>query len=591
MADTLSRCPAATNDPVSATARKYRSCTRLKEGIPPKVSPDVSHDPALVNAPRDRVYRPDEVGLPTVTPDHTVWNSDFSRFSWVSDRTEDVRTPRVQIRCLSRIPLNGELAGTREEHVRTIISSKGASTVSASQEYGAPGFTPTGTISTAPDRRRVIFATVVGTTVEWYDFFIYATAVGLVFGQLFFAPAGEEVGQILAFLTVGISFLFRPLGAFHAGHFGDKYGRKVVLMLTLVLMGTATTLIGLLPTYEAIGIAAPILLILLRILQGISAGGEWGGAALMSVEHAPKGKRGMYGAAPQIGVPLGLLLASAVMATMTAIAPGDAFLQWGWRVPFLLSFVLIIIGYYIRRRVEESPVFVALAERKEKARMPIIQLFRHHALLVLIAALVFAGSNAVGYMTTGGYIQNYTTNPEGPIGLERGPVLWAVTGASVAWLITTWFGGWISDKVGRRNALISGWVAQLVGVIALFPLVNTGNIWLVLLALILLSVGIGVAYGPISAFFSELFPASIRFSGVSIAYAIGAILGGAFAPTIAIALVQATGTTESVTWYLVGMTIVGLVATLLLRDRSGIPLDPDHEEEQAVSPIYGLAKA
>ena len=199
-------------------------------------------------------------------------------------------------------------------------------------------------------------------------------------------------------------------------------------MLTLVLMGAATTLIGLLPTYEAIGVWAPVLLILLRILQGISAGGEWGGAVLMAVEHAPKTKRGLFGASPQIGVPLGLLLASGIMALMAVIAPGDAFLAWGWRVPFLLSVVLILIGYYVRRRVEESPVFTELAERKEVTRMPIVQLFRKHALLVLIAALVFAGNNAVGYMTTGGYIQNYSTNPEGPIGLERGPVLWAVAG-------------------------------------------------------------------------------------------------------------------------------------------------------------------
>ena len=178
----------------------------------------------------------------------------------------------------------------------------------------------------------MVFATVVGTTVEWYDFFIYATAVGLVFGQLFFAPLGPN-SAIIAFATVGVSFLFRPLGAFLAGHFGDKYGRKVVLMWTLVLMGAATALIGLLPTYEAIGVWAPILLVLLRILQGISAGGEWGGAVLMAVEHAPKNRRGAFGASPQIGVPLGLLLASGVMALMAMIAPGDAFLAWGWRVP------------------------------------------------------------------------------------------------------------------------------------------------------------------------------------------------------------------------------------------------------------------
>ncbi|AZS36067.1 Inner membrane metabolite transport protein YhjE [Microbacterium lemovicicum] len=450
-------------------------------------------------------------------------------------------------------------------------------------------FTPTGTISAPADRRRVVFATVVGTTVEWYDFFIYATAVGLVFGQLFFGSLGAD-SAILAFATVGVSFLFRPLGAFLAGHFGDKFGRKVVLMWTLILMGIATALIGVLPTYESIGVAAPILLVLLRILQGLSAGGEWGGAVLMAVEHAPRNRRGAFGASPQIGVPLGLLLASGVMALMTVIAPGDAFVQWGWRVPFLLSVVLILIGWYVRRRVEESPVFAELAERKEKARMPIVQLFRKHALLVLIAALVFAGNNAVGYMTTGGYIQGYATNPDGPLGLERGPVLWAVAGSAVTWLISTLAAGFVSDRIGRRTTYVIGWLLQLVGVFTLFPLVNTGSIGLLFLGLAILTIGLGFTYGPQAALYTELFPASIRFSGVSISYAIGAILGGAFAPTIATALVKETGTTMSVTWYLAGMTVIGLIATLLLRDRSGIRLGLEAEEEQAVSPIRGLAK-
>jgi MFS family permease len=413
------------------------------------------------------------------------------------------------------------------------------------------GFTPTGTIASPVDRRRVVFATVVGTTVEWYDFFIYATAVGLVFGQLFFEPLGAN-SVLVGFATVGISFLFRPLGAFLAGHFGDKYGRKVVLMWTLILMGAATALIGVLPTYEAIGIAAPILLVLLRILQGLSAGGEWGGAVLMAVEHAPKTRRGAFGASPQIGVPLGLLLASGVMAIMAAIAPGDAFLEWGWRVPFLLSVVLIFIGWYVRRRVEESPVFAELAERREKAQMPIVQLLKKHLLLVVIAALVFAGNNAVGYMTTGGYIQNYSTNPEGPLGLERGPVLWAVAGSAVTWLLSTLTAGFLSDRLGRRTTYIFGWILQLIGVFTLFPLVNTGEIGLMFLGLAILTIGLGFTYGPQAALYSELFPASIRFSGVSISYALGAILGGAFAPFIATWLVQETGTTMSVTWYLAG---------------------------------------
>lgn len=434
------------------------------------------------------------------------------------------------------------------------------------------------------DDWRVLFATIVGTAVEWYDFFIYATAAGLVFGELFFEPAGPGIGQILAFATVGISFLFRPLGAFLAGHLGDKYGRRLVLMLTLILMGAATTLIGVLPTHASIGLAAPILLILLRVLQGISAGGEWGGAVLLAVEHAPNSRRGAFGSAPQIGVPIGLLLSSGVMALMTTLAPGDAFLEWGWRVPFLLSVVLILIGYYIRRNVEESPVFLEIAERKQQASAPVGVLFKKHALLVIIAALVFAGNNAVGYMTTGGYIQRYATDTDG-LAMSTTPVLWAVTGSAVTWLIATLIAGIVSDALGRRRTYIIGWLLQLVGVFTLFPLVNTKDPLLLFAGLAILTIGLGFTYGPQAALYAELFPASVRFSGVSISYAIGAILGGAFAPTIAEALVQRTGATTSVAWYLAGMTILGLLATISLKDRSEIPLGPEGEEQQAESPI------
>ncbi|WFR83223.1 MFS transporter [Arthrobacter sp. Y-9] len=435
--------------------------------------------------------------------------------------------------------------------------------------------------ASATDRRRVLFATVVGTTVEWYDYFIYASAAGLVFGHLFFEPAGKGIGTILAFLTVGISFLFRPLGAFLAGHFGDKYGRRIVLVVTLILMGVSTVLIGLLPGYAQAGMLAPVLLIILRILQGISAGGEWGGAVLMAVEHAPRNRRGLYGAMPQIGVPIGLLLASAMLAIMNALFPGEAFLGWGWRIPFLFSVVLILVGYWVRRRVEESPVFTEIAARKEQTGMPVVRLFARYTPLVLLAALVFAGNNAAGYMTTGGYVQNYATNPDGPVGLDRGSVLWAVTASSVSWLVSTFVAGWLSDRIGRRNTYLIGWVLQGSAVLALFPLVNTANSGLLALGLILLTLGLGFTYGPQSAWYSEMFPASVRFSGVSISYAIGAIVGGAFAPTIAAWLQQTTGTSQSVTWYLLGMTVVGLIATLLLRDRRGIDLSPAAEEEQS----------
>lgn len=444
--------------------------------------------------------------------------------------------------------------------------------------------------TSAREQRRVAAATIIGTSIEWYDFFLYASAAGLVFKKLMFSPMGPAAATIVSFLTVGLSFLFRPLGAFLAGHFGDKIGRRKILMITLIAMGAATTLIGMLPTYATIGIASPILLVCLRVIQGISAGGEWGGAVLMAVEHAPDNRRGLYGAFPQIGVPLGLLMASGMLTIMSKVAPGDAFLEWGWRVPFLLSFILIIVGFVIRHGVEESPVFAEIAERAETVHQPIGKLLKEHPLLVCVAALIFAGNNAVGYMTTGGYIQNYATDPNGPIGLQRSDVLMAVTVSAATWLISTLFAGWVSDHIGRRNSYIVGFLLQLAGVLTLFPLVNTGSLQNLYIALIFLTVGLGLTYGQQSALYTELFPASIRFSGVSISYAIGAIIGGAFAPTIAAYLVQTTGTTTSVTWYLSAMTIIGLIAVLGLKDRRGIPLGPDHEAEQAVSPLVGFKR-
>ncbi|GHG49035.1 MFS transporter [Sinomonas cellulolyticus] len=439
--------------------------------------------------------------------------------------------------------------------------------------------TPSSTASSATTQRRVAFATIIGTTIEWYDFFIYATGAGLVFAQLFFRPAGEDIGLLLSFATVGISFLFRPLGAFLAGHFGDVIGRRAMLVITLILMGASTTLIGVLPTFAQIGIAAPILLLLLRILQGVSAGGEWGGAVLMAVEHAPADRRGRAGAFPQLGVPLGMLLASGVMAIMTGIiSPGKAFLEWGWRVPFLLSVVLIVVGYLVRRSVEESPVFAEIAERGQQTKVPIVALFRKHWHLVILAALVFVGNNAAGYMTTGGFLQGYAT---GKLKMDPTAVLLAVTVAAAVWFVSTLAAGYLADSIGRRNTYLIGFALQAVMVFVVFFFVNQGTVAGLYTGLILFSVGLGLTYGPQAAWYSEIFPASVRFSGVSISYAIGAILGGAFAPTIAQALLQATGSTLSISVYLLIAVLVSIAAVLMLRDRRGIPLGPDHEAEQA----------
>ncbi|WP_138415142.1 MFS transporter [Sinomonas gamaensis] len=443
-----------------------------------------------------------------------------------------------------------------------------------------------GAASAATTQRRVALATIIGTTIEWYDYFIYATGAALVFAELFFKPAGENIALLLSFATVGISFLFRPLGAFLAGHFGDLIGRRAMLVLTLILMGGATTLIGALPTYSQIGMGAPILLLVLRIIQGISAGGEWGGAVLMAVEHAPAKRRGRAGSFPQLGVPLGMLIASGVMALMTGvISPGKAFLEWGWRVPFLLSVVLIVIGFFVRRAVEESPVFAELAERGRQVKVPIVQLFRKHWHLVILAALVFVGNNAAGYMTTGGFIQGYAT---GKLKMDATAVLVATTVGAAMWFVATWVSGILADTIGRKKTYLIGFVLQGLMVFPLFFFVNTGTLGGLYVGLILFSIGLGLTYGPQAAWYSEIFPASVRFSGVSISYAIGAILGGAFAPTIAQALLQATGSTASISTYLLIVTVVSIAAVLCLRDRRGIPLGPDHEAEQATgATVFG----
>lgn len=430
------------------------------------------------------------------------------------------------------------------------------------------------------ERNKVLAAVVVGTTIEWYDFFIYAFMANLVFAQLFFQPAGEGMMQILSLITIGISFLFRPLGAFLAGHFGDKIGRRPMLVLTLLLMGIATTLVGALPTFEQAGFLAPVLLIFLRILQGISAGGEWGGAVLMAIEHAPQGRRGLYGSFVQAGVPLGMLLATAVLAGIRAAFPGDAFLEVGWRIPFFVSILLVVVGYVVRRSVDESPVFQEIKQTAQQESAPIVQVFKKYGLVVLFAAMVFMANNATGYMTTGGYVQGLASRPTDgtPPGLGFDPVgvQLATFAGSLSWLVFTFVAGWASDRIGRKKLYLIGWTVLAITVIPLFVLVEQG-VWGVALGTILLGAGLGLTYGAQAAWYAESFPASVRYSGVSIAYAIGAIIGGAFAPTIAQALLQATGTTWAIVGYLLVTVVISIIGTLLMRDRTGVPLSIDFE--------------
>lgn len=430
------------------------------------------------------------------------------------------------------------------------------------------------------EEKKVLAGTLVGTTIEWYDFFIYAQAAGFVLAVLYFEPLGEEnqtLAQLVAWASIGISFLFRPLGAILAGWIGDRFGRKVVLVITLMGMGGATFLVGVLPTHATWGLAAPILLIVLRVIQGLSAGGEWGGAALLSVEHAPRHKRGLFGMYPQIGVPLGMILATLFMFGLNAFLTEEQFLQWGWRVPFIFSFVLIVAAYMIRRRVEESPVFTEMKERKKESSAPLKELVTTHKKYTFLAALIFAANNAAGYLV----IAFFAAYGAAELGMSRTETLIASLIGGVGWFIFTMFGGWVSDRIGRVLTFQIGYGIIIVWAIPMWFLIDTGVVWIFALAIVILTMGLGPSYGPQSALYAEMFPVSIRFSGVSIGYAFGSIIGGAFAPMIAQAILDGTGQSWMIGLYISALAIISFLAVSVVPKKlQGINLQDDSEREE-----------
>ncbi|MDQ0922963.1 MFS family permease [Pseudarthrobacter sp. W1I19] len=429
--------------------------------------------------------------------------------------------------------------------------------------------------STRREERKVLAGTLVGTTIEWYDFFIFAQLTATLLSPLFLAPLNQSnpgLAQILSFALIGISFLFRPLGAVVAGHLGDRLGRKAMLVFTLVMMGAATALIGMLPTYAQIGAWAPVLLILLRIIQGFSAGGEWGGAALMAVEHAPLNKRGLFGAYPQIGVPVGMILATGLLFFLNSSMSKEDFAAWGWRMPFLLSIVLIVVGYLIRRAVAESPVFQEMAMRKQESKAPLGELVRSHKKPVLYSTMIFIGNNAAGYLLIAFFISYATRTLQMP----TPQVLLATTLASFGWLIFTLVGGWLSDHIGRVKTFLTGYAIVFAWMIPMFALIDTRNIWLYGLALFVLTIGLGLSYGPMSAMYAEMFPANVRYSGISIGYAFGAILGGAFAATIAETLLQTTKWAGSIGIYIMVLCVISAIGVILAKETKGRPLGVSH---------------
>ena len=397
-------------------------------------------------------------------------------------------------------------------------------------------------------------ASFVGTAVEWYDYFVYGTAAAIVFGPLFFPRFSATAGTMAAFATYAVGFLARPLGAVVMGHYGDRVGRKSMLVVSLLIIGLATTAIGLLPTYERIGILAPILLVSLRFLQGIGVGGEWGGAVLLAVEHAPAHRKAFYGSFPQMGVPGGLILANLVfLGVSTSLGP-QAFLAWGWRVPFLASAVLVMIGLGIRFTLTESPDFQRVKEAGQRERMPLVAVLTRHPKQVLLAAGAFIGNNTVGYIFMA-YLLSYGTSV---LGLSRSLILTCTLIAAFVWLATIPWASALSDRHGRARILLWGSAGLTVTALSLFPLVDTRSPALILAALVALAVVLGITYGPLAALLSELFPTSVRYSGASLGYQIGAILGGGIAPMVAAALYARWRSSVPITLYLGAVSLLSL---------------------------------
>ena len=421
--------------------------------------------------------------------------------------------------------------------------------------------------------KKVVGASLIGTTVEWYDFFLYGSAAALVFNKLFFPTADPLTGTLLAFTTYAIGFLARPLGGVVFGHFGDRLGRKKLLVLSLLLMGGATMLMGVLPTYASVGVLAPVLLTLLRLVQGFALGGEWGGAVLIVSEHGDPKRRGFWASWPQAGVPCGNLLATAVLAVLASVQSDADFLAWGWRIPFLLSGVLVVIGLWIRLQVAESPVFLAAQEKAANApkeeKAPVLELLRHNWREVLVAMGARLAENVSYYVITAFILVYVVTG----LGLSKSVGLNAVLIASAVHLVTIPVWGHLSDRFGRRSIYLVGAVGMAVWVFAFFAMLNTKDPVLITLATTVGLVLHGAMYGPQAAFFSELFGTRVRYSGASIGYQLASIAAGALAPLIATALLKAYGSSFPISIYVVAMCVLTVVAVLMARETRGADLE------------------
>jgi len=412
--------------------------------------------------------------------------------------------------------------------------------------------------------RRVVIASFIGTTIEWYDFFLYGTAAALVFNKLFFPNFDALAGTMAAFATYAVGFFARPLGGIVFGHYGDKIGRKSMLVTTLMMMGVATVLIGLLPTYETIGVAAPILLVTLRFVQGFGVGGEWGGAVLMAVEHGHEGKRGFHASWVQAGVPVGLLLANGVFHLASSMDE-KAFLAWGWRIPFLLGILLLAVGMFIRLKVMESPIFTEAKATDPGPKTPIFEVLRNHRRNVVLAMGARFAENAFFYIFTV-LVLSYGSQQ---LGMEKGTLLKAVFIGSAVQLFAIPYFGALSDKLGRRPVYLGGALFLTAFAFPFFWMLETRQTGLVIAAVVIGLVGHAAMYGPQAAFFSELFGTRVRYSGASLGYQLASPLAGGMAPLIATYLLEkSSGQSWPVAVYLIVMAAITLVSVWLVEETS-----------------------